>query len=54
VLHRSKDRLCEHGRVASLDNLAAVPNAVLTVRLGMLGVAARRGVCDALAALANC
>jgi mRNA interferase MazF len=40
--------------VATFDNLAAVPKAVLTTRLGELGVGGRRRICAALDALANC
>jgi len=40
--------------VATFDNLAAVPKFVLTRRLGGLGVAGRRQICQALVALANC
>lgn len=40
--------------VASFDNLAAVPKATLTRRLGQLGVGGRRRICEALDALANC
>lgn len=43
-----------HDSVATFDNLAAVPKGVLTRRLGELGVEARRHICDALDALANC
>lgn len=44
----------DHDSVASFDNLAAVPKAVLTRRLGDLGVGGHRRICDALSALANC
>ena len=44
----------DHDSVATFDNLAAVPKAVLTRRLGNLGVSGRRRICDALEALANC
>lgn len=40
--------------VASFDNLAAVPKAVLTQRLGRLGVGGREQICAALGALADC
>ncbi len=48
------DEGIEHESVAALDNLAAVPKSVLTVRLGSLGVGGQRRICDALAAMANC
>ena len=44
----------DHDSVATFDNLAAVPKAVLTRHLGKLGVGGRRRICDALDALANC
>jgi len=44
----------DHDSIATFDNLAAVPKAVLTRRLGRLGVAGRRQICQALDALANC
>jgi mRNA-degrading endonuclease toxin of MazEF toxin-antitoxin module len=44
----------DHDSVASFDNLAAVPKAVLTRRLGRLGADGRRRICEALDALANC
>ncbi len=44
------DREC----VASFDNLAAVPKAMLTRRLGGLGLPGRRQICDALRAMADC
>ena len=44
----------DHDSVATFGNLAAVPKAVLTRRLGSLGVSGRRRICDALEALANC
>lgn len=40
--------------VASFDNLAAVPTALLTTRLGALGAAGRSQICAALEALADC
>lgn len=48
------DEGIDHDSVATFDNLAAVPKAVLTSRLGQLGVGGRRQICDALRALANC
>jgi mRNA interferase MazF len=44
----------DHDSVATFDNLTVVPKAVLTRRLGKLGVGGRRRICDALDALANC
>ncbi len=44
----------DHGSVASFDNLAAVPKAVLTTRLGTLGLSGRRLMGEALRALADC
>lgn len=44
----------DHESVVTFDNLAAVPKAVLTRRLGILGPAGRRHICTALEALANC
>lgn len=40
--------------VASFDNLATVPKSMLTRRLGALDVAARRLICAALDAVADC
>jgi mRNA interferase MazF len=40
--------------VATFDNLAAVPKAVLTRHLGKLSISGRRRICEALDALANC
>ena len=48
------DEGIDHDSVATFDNLAAVPKAVLTTRLGELGVGGRRRICAALDALANC
>lgn len=48
------DEGIDHDSVATFDNLAAVPKAVLTSRLGELGVSGRRRICEALEALANC
>lgn len=44
----------DHESVASFDNLATVPKAVLTVRLGTLGPEGRDRMCDALRSLADC
>ncbi len=44
----------DHDSVASFDNLAAVPKAVLTSRLGALRFGGHRRICKALGALANC
>lgn len=48
------DEGIDHDSVATFDNLAAVPKALLTSRLGELGVGGRRQICEALEALANC
>lgn len=48
------DHGIHHDSVATFDNLAAVPKSVLTRRLGELGSGARRRICDALDALADC
>ncbi|HXH58383.1 type II toxin-antitoxin system PemK/MazF family toxin [Iamia sp.] len=48
------DEGIDHDSVATFDNLAAVPKAVLTRRLGELGLGGRRRICHALEALANC
>ena len=48
------DEGIDHDSVASFDNLAAVPKSVLTTRLGSLGAGARRRMCEALQALADC
>ncbi len=44
----------DHDSVASFDNLTAVPKAVLTRRLGQLGVAGHQQICAALDAMADC
>jgi len=48
------DEGVDHQSVATFDNLAAVPKAVLTVRLGRLGVDGHQLICDALDAMAAC
>ena len=48
------DEGVDHESVATFDNLAAVPKAVLTVRLGRLGVDGHQLICDALDAMADC
>lgn len=48
------DEGLDHDGVATFDNLAAVPKSVLTTRLGALGPAGRRVMCEALSALADC
>jgi mRNA interferase MazF len=48
------DEGIDRDSVASFDHLAAVPKAVLTVRLGSLGVTGRHQICDALHAMADC
>jgi len=40
--------------VASFDNMMTITTALLVDRAGMLGVAGRHEVCEALAALADC
>ncbi len=49
-----RDEGVDHDSVASFDNLATVPKAVLTVRLGSLGAEGRQLICSALAAMAGC
>lgn len=44
----------DHDSVATFDNLAAVPKAVLTTRLGTLGAGGHLRICGALRALADC
>ena len=44
----------DHESVASFDNLAAVPRAVLTRKLGALDAVRRHEICAALDALADC
>ena len=48
------DEGIDHDSVASFDNMAAVPKALLTTRLGALGVTGRQQMCGALRALADC
>jgi mRNA interferase MazF len=48
------DEGIDHDSVASFDNLAAVPKALLSIHLGSLGSGGRDQVCDALSALADC
>jgi len=48
------DEGLDHASEATFDNLAAVPKAVLTTRLGALGPLGRRTMCEALRALADC
>lgn len=48
------DQGIDHDSVATFDNLAAVPKAVLTKRLGKLDADGRRRICEALDAVANC
>ncbi|MBT3326203.1 MAG: type II toxin-antitoxin system PemK/MazF family toxin [Gemmatimonadales bacterium] len=40
--------------VASFDNIAIVPKALLTSHLGSLGPSGHRQICTAIAALADC
>jgi len=49
-----RDQGIDHDSVASFDNLAAVPKAVLSIRLGSLGPGGRDRLCNALSALADC
>ncbi len=44
----------DHDSVATLDNIAVVPKALLTARLGDLGPSGRDAICAALRALADC
>ena len=44
----------DHESVASFDNLATVPRALLTLRLGSLDTGRRHEICTALGALADC
>lgn len=44
----------DHDSVVTFDNMAAVPKALLTRRLGSLGSPGRRLICSALRALADC
>lgn len=44
----------DHDSVATFDNMAAVPKALLATRLGGLGPPARDVICSALRALADC
>jgi len=48
------DEGIDHDSVATFDNLAAVPRAILSIRLGSLGPGGRDKLCDALSALADC
>ncbi len=48
------DEGIHHDSVATFDNLAAVPKAILSVRLGSLGPGGQDRLCDALSALADC
>lgn len=44
----------DHDSVATFDSLASVPKALLTQRLGSLGVTGVQRICSALDAVANC
>lgn len=44
----------DHDSVVTFDNMAAVPKALLTIRLGSLGSPGRDLICSALRALADC
>ncbi len=48
------DHGIDHESVVTFDNIAAVPKALLTVRLGDLGPTGRHVICAALRALADC
>lgn len=48
------DQGIDHDSVATFDNLAAVPKAALTRRLGELGADGRYLICSALRAIADC
>ncbi|MDK1292949.1 MAG: hypothetical protein QGM46_11565, partial [Actinomycetota bacterium] len=48
------DEGMDHDSVATFDNLAVVPKAALSIRLGSLGPGGRDRLCDALSALADC
>ena len=48
------DEGIDHHSVATFDNLASVPKASLTTRLGQLGPTGRLALCGALRALADC
>jgi len=48
------DEGIDHDSVATFDNLAAVPKAVLTTRLGRLAIGGRQQICAALDAMAGC
>lgn len=48
------DEGIDHDSVATFDNVAAVPKAVLTRRLGRLGAGGRQRICAALDAMADC
>ena len=44
----------DHESEASFDNIATVPKALLTSRIGVLGPEDRAALCGALRALADC
>ena len=48
------DEGIDHASVATFDNLAAVPRALLTRKLGRLDPVRRHEICLALEALADC
>ncbi len=48
------DEGIDHDSVATFDNIASVPKALLTIRLGSLGSSGRRLICSALRTLADC
>jgi mRNA interferase MazF len=49
-----RDEGVDHDCVASFDNLASVPKALLTNQLGALGSQGPRLICSALESLADC
>ena len=44
----------DHESEASFDNMATVPKALLTTRIGELGAAGRAELCGAMRAVADC
>ncbi|HVM13060.1 MAG TPA: hypothetical protein VM287_01855 [Egibacteraceae bacterium] len=49
-----RDQGIDHESVVTFDNIAVVPKALLTLRLGELGPTGRDLICAALRALADC
>lgn len=54
TIARGADEGIDHDSVATFDNLAAVPQTLLTRKLGRLDPVRRREICAALDALADC